>query len=156
MSAQFFGLAASGTQIIAVKGTIRLSGILLRDFEGAAGALSAVQIGRIEVLAGEFPGNIDQVTLNANGWDIYREGVDELPELSRSGNYDRFIEALRIFQDVLADTNGTPGDQYFSAEHDTIYGGVSPQDCTQAQLQRLEELGWYPDGSTGSNFYYFT
>lgn len=156
MSAQFFGLATAGSSIIAVKGTIRLSGILLRDFEGAAGALSAVQIGRIEVLAGEFPGNIDQVTLNANGWDIYREGVDELPPLSVSGDYDRFIEALNIFRAVIASTGGDSSDHYFAAEHDTIYGGVSPEDCTQAQLQRLEELGWSPDSSTGTGFYYFT
>jgi len=156
MSAQFFGLASAGTSVIAIKGTIRLSGILLREFEGAAGALSAVQIGRIEVLAGEFPGNIDQVTLNANGWDIYREEVDELPPLPESGDYDRFIEALNIFRAVIVSTGGESSDHYFAAEHDTIYGGVSPDDCTEAQLQRLEELGWYPDGSTGSSFYYFT
>ena len=151
MSAQFFGLAPQGSNIIAIKDAIRLRGYLLNDFEGIAGAPSAVHIASIEVLSGEFPGNIDQMTLNSNGWEIYREGVDEIPSSNESREYDRLIEALAILRTVLREHGGG---QWLSAEHDVIYSSIDPEHFSEEQLQRLEELGWSVDPDDG-NFYHF-
>jgi len=156
MSAQFFGLAASGTQIIAIKDDLRLTGILLRDFEGMAGALSAVQIGRVEVLAGQFPGNIDQITLNSNGWDIYREGVDELPPIPSPGIYDELIEALELFKLGAARADKDEHPQWLTSSHDEIKAGPSSKVFSRDELDRLNQLGWYIDSAVGTGFYYFT
>ena len=150
MSAQFFGLAPQGSNIIAVKDAIRLRGYLLNDFEGAAGAFSAVHIASIEVLAGEFPSHIDQMTLNSNGWEIYREGVDEIPPADESPEYDRLIEALGILRSVLREHGGY---QWLVAEHDVIYSNIDPKHFSADQLKRLEELGWHLGDS--ENFYHF-
>jgi len=62
--------------------------------------------------------------------------------------YEKLIEAFTIFTKY-------PHSEYINAEHDEIISGPSPDDVSEEDIKRLDELGWHVD-SDGPNFYYFT
>jgi hypothetical protein len=52
--------------------------------------------------------------------------------------YDQIIEGLTIFKKYKDNNAGS-----FAAEHDEIFAGPSPEDVSEADKKKLEELGWH-------------
>lgn len=148
MTAKFDGKIESGDWIVAIQNDVRIRAMVHSEFHGGPGQLSALSLVAIEVQRGIFPSGIEELTMNANSWDIYRDGDESIPELSEAGDYDELQAALAIFK-----TYG--GSQWLSAEHDEIHAGPSPKDVSEEHILQLDALGWHPDGSYDS-FYYFT
>jgi len=148
MTAKFDGKVQPGEWVVAIQGSLRLRAMVLSEFHGGPGQLSAISLGTIEVQMGNFPSGIEELTINANSWDIYRDSDGSAPGLSELGYYDELQVALSIFKSY-------GGSQWLSAEHDEIHAGPDPKIVSKEHIRKLEALGWHPDESYGS-FYYFT
>lgn len=144
------GAIHSGEELILIQEGFRLHVKNLEWFNSAAGASAYLTVRVIEVLEGKLPSHLEELILNANGWEIYRADDPSIPPLPEGSTYDELIEALQIFK--AAD----PEDQWIDARHDVLHGGPESIDrLSPGQLKRLEELGWHPD-SSGSGFYFYT
>lgn len=143
----FDGKISRGDSLVVIQGDFRLKVWALEDFTGAAGAPAGLTVSIDEVLSGSFPTHIDELVINANGWEIYRADDPSIPELVSFCTYGRIIDGLEILKNYSADAD------YIVAEHDEIFAGPSPSEVSEAHLKTLEDLGWRP--SDAGNFSIF-
>lgn len=141
---RFDGQIKRGDSLVVIQGELRLKVWALEEFTGAAGARAALTVSIEEVLAGSFPSHIDELILNANGWDIYLADDASIPEMKTFRAYDRVIGGLEILKSYGEDAH------YVVAEHDEIFAGPDPSKVSEVHLKELEALGWTP--SYAGNF----
>lgn len=144
---RFDGQIKRGDSLVVIQGDLRLKVWALEEFTGAAGASAALTVSIDEVLSGSFPSHIDELIINANGWDIYLADDPSIPELVSFRVYDRIIGGLEILKSYGEDS------YYVVAEHDEIFAGPNPSEVSEDHLKELEALGWRP--SDADNFSIF-
>lgn len=142
------GKIERGESLVAIQSELRLKVRVLEDFNSSPGASASLTVRVVEVLQGSLPSHIDELTLNANGWDLYRADDASIPETaSKASGYSRLIGGLTIFSAY--------GDHphYVMAEHDVVYAGPSPEVVSESDLRTLTTLGWI--AADTDNFYIF-
>lgn len=144
---RFDGQIKRGDSLVVIQGELRLKVWALEEFTGAAGARAALTVSIEEVLAGSFPSHIDELILNANGWDIYLADDPSIPPLKVSSHLE-LIEALEIFGKV-----GSPYSRIFTDSGELKFYEV-PENFSEDQLERLKGLGWH--SVPGVGFYFYT
>jgi hypothetical protein len=149
MSAKFEGILSPGEAVMVHCGGVWLQGLTIGSFTAAPGAPASLRLHLTAVLAGSFPAvnTVDELTVNANSWDIYRANDAEVKPLvpRHSGQYDEIIEGLQIFAQYQ--------EGFLHAEHDEVFAGPDEEAITPAHATRLRELNWHAyDQGTFSHF----
>lgn len=144
---RFDGRIKRGDALIVIQGELRLKVWALEEFTGAAGVRAALTVSIEEVLAGSFPSHIDELILNANGWEIYRADDASVPPLVSTPHME-LIEALKIFGKADAQNS-----KIFTDSGELKLYEI-PENFSEDQLKRLKELGWY--SVPGVGFYFYT
>lgn len=63
-----------GDVLVAIQGDLKLKVVALADFNGGPGYPASISVIVKDTLAGSLPSHVEELVLNANGWDLYSEG----------------------------------------------------------------------------------